>query len=257
MQKCLESLAAMTTEAMNESSGQMQKILRTEQGLIIALIGVVVLIVLLTLFLIIKPLIEAVDHVRSDRPIPDKGSSEFRFLARTYNRMYESNHESQEKLAYEASHDQLTGLYNRNAFESLRREADSSLDALLLFDVDKFKSVNDTYGHEVGDRVLINVAEVVRGMFRASDHLCRIGGDEFAVIMVASGRDMTSQIKSKIDRINAALSAPEDDLPPVSISAGLAFGGVGRDSMVIYKDADAALYSVKSSGGCGCAVAGE
>ena len=130
---------------------------------------------------------------------------------------------------------------------------DFSSSAFLLFDLDKFKHINDTYGHEIGDRALKRVADIVRASFRSGDYICRIGGDEFAAIMVGAGGDAAPLIRAKINAINRRLNEPEDDLPSLSISAGIAFGTPGLEVKDIYRQADAALYHVKDEGGCGCA----
>ena len=257
VQNALDELVTITEEKMDESSESLRSLLIREQWLIAILIVAVLAIVLLSYLLVISPLLRAVILVRADQPMPVKGSYEFRFLARTYNLMYEANRESREHLAYEATHDQLTGLYNRNGFDFLRKNVDFSNVALLLFDLDKFKGINDTFGHEAGDRALAWMAGVVKEHFRTSDYLCRIGGDEFAAIMVGAGKDNAGLIEKKINAINRKLNVPEDDLPPASISAGVAFGAMDLDVKDIYRHADEALYSVKNSGGCGCAFYDE
>ncbi|MBO4899751.1 MAG: GGDEF domain-containing protein [Lachnospiraceae bacterium] len=76
---------------------------------------------------------------------------------------------------------------------------------MMLFDVDNFKTINDTYGHETGDMVLIKLVEVLKRVFRDDDCICRIGGDEFVVFMVHSGNIRHRLIESKIGQINAEL----------------------------------------------------
>ena len=253
MQKCLAALVEETDREMGGASDELHRLIRTVQWLIVIMIIVVLSIVLLTFLLVISPLLRAVIKVRADQPLPVTGSYEFRFLAKTYNLMYEANRESKEQLAYEATHDQLTGLYNRSGFEFLRKNVDFDNAALLLFDVDKFKGVNDSNGHEVGDRVLQKLSDIVRASFRSGDYICRIGGDEFAAIMVAAGRSNLPLIRGKVNYINKLLADTSDGLPPASISAGVAFGGAGLEIRDIYRQADAALYSVKDAGGHGCA----
>ena len=95
----------------------------------------------------------------------------------------------QERLQFMADHDQLTGLLNRRRLEEeLKRELaragrNHSSGALLSIDIDNFKSINDSAGHLAGDAVLVEVARVLRGRFRASDVLARMGGDEFCVLL--------------------------------------------------------------------------
>ena len=257
MRKCLDALVVMTEKNLDDASEQLRVLLTRVKWLIVILIISVLAIVLLTFLLVISPLLRAVIKVRADQPLPIRGSNEFRFLARTYNLMYEANRESREQLAYEATHDQLTGLYNRAGFEFLRRNVDFSNAAFLLFDLDKFKGVNDSFGHDAGDRALKRVAETVRGSFRSGDYLCRIGGDEFAAIMLGAGPGNARLIGEKIRHINDVLGKTVDDLPPLSISAGVAFGAPGMEIREIYKQADTALYRVKDAGGCGCAFYDE
>ncbi len=256
MQKCVSELGRMTEDDLDSASEQLRLLLARVKWLIFILIIAVLAIVLLTFLLVISPLLRAVIKVRADQPLPVRGSNEFRFLARTYNLMYEANRESKEQLAYEATHDQLTGLYNRSGFEFLMRNVDFGNSAFLLFDLDKFKAVNDSYGHEVGDRALKRVAKTVHASFRTGDYICRIGGDEFAAIMVGAGQDNAGLIEKKINAINRKLNEPEDDLPAISISVGVAFGGEGLEFREIYRNADSMLYRVKSAGGCGCAFYG-
>jgi len=120
--------------------------------------------------------------------------------------------------------------------------------------VDYFKTVNDTYGHDVGDRVLKRVADILKHSFRSVDIICRIGGDEFVVIMTRVDSSMRDLVIRKIEHANELLQNPEDDLPPVSLSVGAAFADRKNPKGDIFKDADTALYRVKAAGRCGCRV---
>ncbi|MBQ4257732.1 MAG: GGDEF domain-containing protein, partial [Clostridia bacterium] len=124
--------------------------------------------------------------------------------------------------------------------------------ALLIIDLDKFKTINDQYGHDIGDRALCRVASLLQERFRAEDYICRIGGDEFAVIMVHADSSLGNLVKEKIRGINETLKIPQDGLPPLSLSVGVAFGDRGNPTEDIFKDADTALYRTKSvrPGGC-------
>ena len=252
--KCLtELIDKMQTDAA-ETERSFGVMIRVEEGLIIALIAIVLIIVTLTTLQVIAPLIHAIPRIRDDKPIPVRGASEFRFLADTYNRIYEENRNQKEELAYEASHDQLTGAYNRKGFESIIGQADATDVALLLIDVDRFKKINDTYGHAAGDRVLARLTSILTANFRADDVLCRIGGDEFVLIMKGGDESCRDLIKEKIERVNGELQKGDLDTPPTSISVGVAFGAK-EPGMQVYKKADGALYTVKENGRCGCAFA--
>lgn len=144
-------------------------------------------------------------------------------------------------------HDALTGLYNRSAYDFMRHDLDMSRNALLLVDVDKFKGVNDTYGHDVGDLVLKRVAEVLKYSFRSTDLVFRLGGDEFVVIMFNVDSSMRDQVRTKIEQANVMLQKPKDDLPPTSLNVGVAFADRENPEGDIFKDADTALYPGEGS----------
>ena len=97
--------------------------------------------------------------------------------------MYEVYRNSLERLNFKASHDELTGAYNRSGYELLLSSVDLGSVYMLLFDLDNFKEINDTYGHEVGDKVLIKLVNILKLNFRSDDYVCRIGGDEFVAIV--------------------------------------------------------------------------
>ena len=194
--------------------------------------------------------------MREEKKIEPKGVEELRFVARTYNEILEQNQNTQEKLSHEASHDALTGLLNRGAYELLIQDVDRDHMALLIIDVDHFKQINDTYGHAVGDRVLIRVAEVLRHSFRSVDIICRLGGDEFVVVMTRVNSSMRQLVENKISSANEVLSDPKDDLPVVSLSVGVAFSDRKDPGEDIFLDADEALYKVKAAGGRGCGFHG-
>lgn len=250
---CLHALVSETRLSQESSLEDLHQLLQRQRVLVFALIVVALAAVTATSILLISPLARGVFHIQNERPIPVRGAAEFRFLAKTYNMMFEANREKTEQLAYEASHDRLTGLYNRSGYDFLMKNADLETCALLLIDVDKFKSVNDTYGHSTGDRALVRVAAVLRENFRDEDYICRIGGDEFAAIMVNAGQQFTDLIRDKITHINEKLLHPDDGLPPLSLSVGVAFGNGAHSGSHLAKDADLALYRVKEAGRCGCA----
>ena len=253
MRVIFSSLVNGVREEQMQASQGMQRLLTVQRLLIFILILIIAVIVTLTSFLVINPLLRGVLRIRTEQPLPIIGSYEFQFLAKTYNLMFETNRQKTEELAFEASHDKLTGLYNRAGYDFLMKHTDLTSCALLLIDVDKFKGVNDTYGHDMGDRVLANIAEVLRDSFRSEDHVCRIGGDEFAAIMIHVGPQFTDMIRAKVERINQKLLNPSAGLAPVSVSVGVAFYNSEHSTGNLIKDADVALYRVKEMGRCGVA----
>ena len=124
---------------------------------------------------------------------------------------------------------------------------------LLLIDVDIFKSVNDTYGHAAGDATLKKAVGCLKRAFRSIDYGCRIGGDEFSVIMVDVTSCLKYTIEDKIKYVSEELAKVESEVPAVTLSIGVAFSDQENPGESIFKDADKALYHVKENGRNGCA----
>ncbi len=159
-------------------------------------------------------------------------------------------------LEHKARIDALTGLYNRTGYnylvEALSKEKDLMI-GLLVLDIDNFKSINDTYGHETGDVILKKVADLLKVAFRSTDYVIRHGGDEFAVIMVGITDNLAFVVKNKIESLNVQLENPIDNVPKTSVSAGLAFSENGFTSD-LFNRADKALYHVKETTRRDCAL---
>jgi diguanylate cyclase (GGDEF)-like protein len=163
--------------------------------------------------------------------------------------------DSSDQSRQAALHDPLTGIPNRvlilqlieHAFRGGRRTGRVS--AVLFLDLDRFKEVNDTYGHQVGDQLLIAVAERLTGLLRPGDSLARLSGDEF-VILCENLAD-TSEADPIAVRLSAALSEPFNLAGievSVSASIGIAFTGEGGDEPEeLLRDADLAMYQSKRS----------
>ena len=196
----------------------------------------------------IHPVLNAVERIKADSPIPEVGANEFRYLARTYNKMYEVYKRSLEHLNFKASHDELTGAYNRAGYDLLLSSIGPSTTYMILFDVDNFKSINDTCGHETGDTVLIRLVEVLKSNFRSDDYICRIGGDEFIVFMVHSTEQQRDLISSKIQQINKDLAVSADGLPAVSVSVGIMHGANAANVRDLFEKTDEAMYRAKRNG---------
>ena len=159
---------------------------------------------------------------------------------------------SERILTDQANTDKLTGLINRAGYDQLLTHINIKTTTLLVFDADKFKVVNDTYGHEVGDLVLKKIARVLKQNFRLRDCVCRIGGDEFVVLMLGNEMLEQEQIVRKVSRINRELSHNDDKLPIISLSCGIAYGVNEKDWKTMFNHADQCMYQVKQAGGRGC-----
>jgi diguanylate cyclase (GGDEF)-like protein len=148
--------------------------------------------------------------------------------------------------------DALTGLHNRRYFhETLAREVARAHRyqrnlALVIFDLDDFKAINDRIGHLAGDGVLAEAAERVRDVVRSADIACRVGGDEFAVILPESQLADADQLYKRLQ--NAVASRPLGEAGPLNISAGVAELRSDDDSISFFQRADNALYGAKEAG---------
>ena len=159
-----------------------------------------------------------------------------------------------------AETDALTGFFNQRYFhETLRREAlraqryDRRL-ALLILDLDDFKSVNDRIGHLAGDAVLAQVAERLRNSIRSVDVGCRVGGDEFAVIMPESTAEDATQL---FQRMHDSWRPSRSRAGRVRISAGIAELRHGETAAGLFERADSALYQAKDLGKDRASVAAD
>jgi diguanylate cyclase (GGDEF)-like protein/hemerythrin-like metal-binding protein len=166
-----------------------------------------------------------------------------------------ANHEIQlamEQLEQAASTDRLTGAWNRRHFEEVAQSemalANRRSDplALIMFDLDHFKRVNDTYGHGTGDMVLVSTAQTVRAQLRASDALIRWGGEEFLVMLPATGQEGTLALAEKLRSAVEAVSYPE--VGQVTVSLGAAVYVPGESITTWVERVDAALYQAKNQG---------
>ena len=196
---------------------------------------------------IVKPLLRYNQDIEHDTLLSVGGAYELEKLGETYNRIYKENEERQRLIKHQAEHDPLTDLLNRGSYNQIINlyEKDQRDFALILIDVDIFKSVNDNNGHAVGDEILKKVARLLLETFRDIDYICRIGGDEFAVIMVEMTSDLTYTVVDRINAINDKLSHPTDGLPAISLSVGVAFTDRKNPEKSQFIDADKALYYTK------------
>lgn len=250
MSQCLDILSRDLQTKQEQAGAELRQAFAERRIVIGLLFASVIAIILVNSLLIIRPLLKDVAYIREGRQLPVAGASELRFLARTYNDIYQASQKRKEELSYRVMHDTLTGVYNRAGYEALLADRKALAgSALLLADVDRFKVVNDTFGHQAGDRVLVKTASILRERFRADDEVCRIGGDEFAIFVRGADERAKERIAETVREINELLLHPEDGLPPVSLSVGCAF--CNTDTLA--KNADLALYGVKENGRCGCA----
>jgi two-component system CheB/CheR fusion protein len=162
----------------------------------------------------------------------------------------------EEQLSYEASHDPLTGAYNRRyllqslelaLYDARRRE---TVHGLIAIDLDEFKPVNDTFGHEAGDRLLVALTILMGSRLRRGDILARMGGDEFAILLLGCSPDQAEEIAQELIASIAAYHYPwKTARLNVGASAGVAaVDAASSGAMDVLRAADEACYAAKRSG---------
>ncbi|MBP5343435.1 GGDEF domain-containing protein [bacterium] len=243
----LDQIHEIIINRQEEAKEELRNLIVNEEILTIILIIAVVSIVLITTIEVIKPLIGAIQKIKKEEPMNVTGAYEFRFLAKTYNQMFEANNETKRKLSYDASHDYLTGLYNRNGFDKESSSLDYDNVALIILDIDLFKEVNDEYGHDIGDKILIKLSYILRNTFTTNNIISRYGGDEFVILVIEEDMLTKDTLADLINTVNAELDDTEDSLPKASISAGISFGNT-KDIKGLLDKADKALYKTKENG---------
>lgn len=161
-------------------------------------------------------------------------------------------HDAYKKMKQLAVTDTLTGIYNRYYFnnalekEIYRAHRYERSFALLMFDLDHFKNVNDTYGHAIGDTVLLSLSNLVASCLRESDIFARIGGEEFVIILPETGEELSLEIAERI-RKNIE-KHPFESVKQVTISIGLVRHRPEEGLEELLKRVDSALYTAKNSG---------
>ena len=254
MSRCLSDLIQQTRDQQSQAStvffGMYQKLEVGIGVLVVITLGVCILI----RRLVVVPILKCNESIKAGQPFPVEGADELQVMAETYNKVYQENKEAQELIRHKAEHDALTDLLNLGSFEKLLNiyEKGDAPYALIIVDVDYFKSVNDTCGHSAGDATLKKISSLLYAAFRSIDHIFRIGGDEFAIIMVEMTSDLSYTIQEKVDAINQTLAQQDDGLPKVSLSVGVAFSDRPDPTGTIFQDADQALYHQKNNGRAGC-----
>ncbi len=186
-------------------------------------------------------------------------------LAISNSRVYEKNRQAEEMIRYQAYHDGLTNLPNRNLFNEqlahalIEAEQGQKLLAVLFVDLDRFKEVNDSLGHDAGDVLIRQVAERLQDSVRNGDTVARMGGDEFLLCLPDAGRP--EDVCRIAQRILDSLRRPFDIVGhPIEIGASIGialYPDDGRDVETLLKHADASMYRVKERGRDGYQLYGK
>ncbi len=176
---------------------------------------------------------------------------ELELVGEVIHRLWKENR----RMAFLSNYDELTGVFNRrglfNAITHLAHLAQRNQNTVsaMMIDIDRFKTVNDNFGHQFGDKILRRVADCIRECIRASDVVGRYGGEEFLVYLSSVEAD---SLKDVGEKIRLAIAAMPDDEAGVTVSIGIAYGHVGRevdaDIKALIHRADEKLLAAKAGG---------
>lgn len=221
-------------------------------------IAFVIVLVLLTQHFVFKPII-TVSHAMKAQALGKLGHDlpiskirETRGLIDAFNEMYRLINLRQSELEHRAMHDALTSLPNRTLlFDHIKHDIQLAHRAnqeisLMVIDLDRFKEVNDTLGHHMGDSFLIEVGARFSACLRETDTVARLGGDEFSILIPNIGRDGAKNIANKIlDSLTDPIKIDKFELP-CSASIGIStYPSDGKDAQTLLQHADVAMYLAK------------
>ena len=209
----------------------------------------------------VRALLRAADRVRAGdlnaRTGVRYGGEELSQLAQAFDDMAGALQQREQRLQEQAISDSLTGLYNRRYLGEflprvlVRARRSAAPVAVILIDLDHFKRINDSLGHEAGDIVLAAIGDLLKGKVRGGDIACRYGGEEFALVLPATGGDAAERRAEDIRLAIAGLrlSHAEKRLGKITASFGIAlFPDHAGDTDSILRVADVALYAAKGAG---------
>lgn len=246
--QAVSEIDTMMEKDVISSTERLKSILIMQQILIALNIFIIGGSVFSIYYFMMRPINIAVERLRSGENMDETGAREYRYLASVYNAAKEQSDDVKNKLLYEAEHDQLTGLYNRTGYDAIYRRAKLDKCFYILIDIDFFKKVNDEYGHETGDKVLVKVAAIINKIFEKDNEFAfRLGGDEFSVLVGDNEGISVEDIKNKCQAITEQVMRLKN-IPDVSLSIGIAVGEEDDTTDTLFRKADRALYSVKNNG---------
>ncbi|MEO8332924.1 MAG: EAL domain-containing protein, partial [Gallionella sp.] len=198
----------------------------------------------------------------TDVNVNSSGDKEIARIGIALNTTISALKERDEALRQLANHDALTGLFNRNYFvQRLEHEVGRVArggggGALFFFDLDRFKYINDTYGHAAGDRLLVEIANLLKQRIRENDLVARFGGDEFTLLAYNAGpKDVQEIAEAFIALMQAFTFYEAGDMQKINFSIGITFIDDGsRTAHEYLKEADAAVHQAKARGRNGFSI---
>ena len=217
-----------------------------------------VLMVLMAIVLYKKVTVVLRDYIASvegGQSMEERGTAEMRYLARVFNAYLSLQKREKAALRKKANIDPLTQIGNRRAlvdFVTAQLDTAGESGVFLFLDVDDFKQINDTYGHDTGDLVLRHLANEIAETLTETETVGRLGGDEFAVWLDVRGADAAAAVEKRVAAWSGSVLCKNGAEPTVSLSVGAVFCKAGDSYSEVFKRADLALYHQKRNGKGGC-----
>jgi diguanylate cyclase len=203
----------------------------------------------------VEDLKELEKSLLSQVEVIQKSNDRYRTQLTEVNAKVEEQQEELEQLQTEAGQDFLTGIANRKVLSERTDELLSlarrhgNVFSIIMFDIDHFKRVNDTYGHLAGDRILKAVASLINAQRRVADIFGRYGGEEFVMVLPETGQEQAAGVAEKIrERVEKAAFKFEDQTIKITISIGVGSVNVNDSETTFLKRVDDALYKAKLGG---------
>ena len=202
------------------------------------------------IYILVDTMQDILKHNNYTKVITQKSDDEFQTVFNGFNIMLDTIHKNKLELEGLANTDPLTGLYNRRHFYELVNpllhvlKRDGKISTVLMLDIDKFKNVNDTYGHDVGDEILKDVTKVASKSIRESDILARFGGEEFTVFLPDTDYKDAIVVAQKIRTSVEDIRSVQNIKSTISIGVSEVLEDI--DSAI--KESDIALYEAKENG---------
>lgn len=251
----IELIDALLETNIQKSEREMRYLIVFQSVLIATNVVFLAGLIILMHAYVINPMNQAVKSLYNNEEVHVKSNKEFNYLSSIYNRLHKENEDVKENLKYEAEHDKLTGLYNRTGYDRIYRGMSLDRVIYILLDIDKFKDVNDTLGHEMGDKVLQRTAKILRKYFDDKNcYIFRIGGDEFTILINKAGIEIHDDVLEKCKKMDLELARASGNIPGTTLSIGVALGAVRDTADTLFRKADKALYEVKRKGRAGVSL---
>ncbi len=255
----------LLTANINKSELQ-QALMQSKTMLVVSIVAIVIVTLIISLILLnsllsvpLKRLLDGIGIIAKgdySHKISIKNNDELGLISREFNKMAQTINERESQLDELAHYDVLTKMPNRAMFlKSLenainRAERNKTKLAVFFLDLDEFKSINDTLGHNIGDKLLVKVASNLSQVMRRNDLLARIGGDEFNILI----EDLSSAVTAEeiahkmVEQMNLPIVIDNNQMH-ITGSIGIAiYPDDARDSMTLLKNADIAMYNAKDNG---------